>query len=107
MHLRHERTGRVDRLQPPRGRGVVNRRRDAVRREDEPRALGHARLALDEDRAALLEVADDVHVVDDLLAHVDGRPVQLQRSLDGLDRPLDACAESARRGEQHALHHGR
>ena len=35
---------------------------------------GASLLVLDEDRAARLELADDVGVVDDLLADVDGAP---------------------------------
>ena len=73
VHLRHERAGRVDRVQLPRGRVRVHRRRDAVRGEDDRLALRHLGLLVDEDRAARLEVADDVQVVDDLLAHVDRR----------------------------------
>ena len=37
-------------------------------------ALGHLVELLDEDRAARLEVGDDVLVVHDLLADVDGAP---------------------------------
>ena len=46
-----------------------------------------------------------MEVVDDLLADVDGRAVQLERPLDGLDRPLDAGAVAARRSEKHLAHH--
>ena len=54
---------------------------------------------VDEDRAALLELGDNVGVVDDLLAHVDRRAAILERALDDLDRALDAGARCARRGE--------
>src|SRR5690606_2374699 len=40
-------------------------------------------------------------VVDDLVAHVDRRPVLLQRPLDDLDGAVHTGAESARSGEQH------
>jgi hypothetical protein len=46
-----------------------------VRREDDRLALWHVVLVVDEHRAARLEVAHDVEVVDDLLADVHGRPV--------------------------------
>ena len=75
----------------------VDRRRDSVRREDDRLALGHLALVLDEDRAARLEVTHDVRVVDDLLAHVDGRPVQVEELLDRVDGALDARAIAARR----------
>jgi hypothetical protein len=60
-------------------------------------------LLLDEDRAAPLELLDDVLVVDDLLAHVHGRAVQVERTLDRLHGAIDAGAVSARRGEQDPL----
>ena len=63
--------------------------------------VGHLVELLDEDRAARLEVGHDVLVVDDLLAHVDRRAVQVERLLDGDHRPVDAGAVAARRGEQH------
>ena len=79
---------------PRAARVRVHRRRDAVRREDDRLALGHLALVLDEDRAAGLEVANDVRVVDDLLANVDGRPVQVEEPLDGIDGALDARRSS-------------
>ena len=60
-------------------------------------------LVLDEDRAPRLEVADDVDVVDDLLADVDRRAVVLERALDGLDGALDAGAVAARGRKEDAL----
>ena len=94
VHLGHERAGGVDRVQPARLRVRVHGRRDAVRREDDRLALGHLALVLDEDRAAGLEVANDVRVVDDLLANVDGRPVQVEEPLDGVDGALDTRRSS-------------
>ena len=61
---------------------------------------------LDEDRAALAQLGDDVLVVDDLLAHVDRRAVELERALDGLDGAVDAGAVAARGGEQQPLGRG-
>ncbi len=62
-------------------------------------------LVLDEDGAEGLEPADDVLVVNDLVAHVDGRPVLVEQPLDDLDRTVDARAEGPWRGQQHALAH--
>ena len=84
----------------------MDARGDAVRGVDDRRALRNLGLLLDEDRAACLEVAHDVDVVDDLLSHVDRCAVVLERLLDRLDGALDAGAVAARRREQHALHHG-
>ena len=66
---------------------------------------------VDEDRAALLELVDDVRVVDDLLAHVDRRAALRQRALDDLDRPRRrrrttrvATASTTSRGPSAAAH---
>jgi hypothetical protein len=46
-----------------------------------------------------------VQVVDDLLPHVDGRPVEIERLLDCLDGALDPGAVTAGRREENALDH--
>ena len=71
VHLRHQRAGRVDRLELALLGLPVHLGRDAVRREDHGGAGGHLVELLDEDRAARLEVGHDVLVVHDLLADVD------------------------------------
>ena len=96
VHLRDEWARRVDRLEPPCGGVRVNRRCDAVGGEHDGRALRNLGLLVDEDGAACLEVADDVEVVDDLLADVDRRPVEVERLLDRVDRALDPGAVAAR-----------
>ncbi len=68
-------------------------------------ALRHLGLVIDEDRAARLELAHDMQVVDDLLADVDGGAVQLERSLHRLDRPLHTRAVASRRREENLLDH--
>ena len=73
VDLGDQRAGRVDRPQPALGGVVVHRRGDAVGGEDDHLALRHLGLLVDEDRAALAQLLDDVLVVDDLLAHVDRR----------------------------------
>jgi hypothetical protein len=95
VHLGDQRAGRVDRPQAARGRLVVDGRGDAVRGQHDGRALGDLLGLLDEDRAERLEPLDHVDVVHDLLAHVDRRAVDLQRLLDGLHGPVDACAVAA------------
>ena len=81
----------------------AHRGRHAVRREHQQRTLGHLVGVVDEDRAALLERLDDVPVVDDLLAHVDGGAVLLEGLLDGLDGAVDARAVAAGLGQQDAF----
>ena len=100
VHLRDERAGGVDRLQPARSAFACTARRDAVGGEDDRLALGHLGLLLHEDRAALAELLDHVLVVHDLLADVDRRAVQLERALDGLHGAVDAGAVAARGGQQ-------
>ena len=105
VHLRHERAGRVDDVVAERLRGGVHGGSDAVRGEDDRRADGRLGLGVDEDRAAGLELAHDVDVVDDLLAHVDRRAVVLERELHRLDRALDPGAVAAGRREENAFDH--
>ena len=71
VHLRDERAGGVDHVEPACRRVGADGRRDAVRGEHDGRAVGHLVELLDEDGAATLEVGDHVLVVDDLLADVD------------------------------------
>ena len=102
MHLGDQRAGGIDRAQPALGRLLAHLRRYPVRGEDHHGALRDFRGLFHEDRAALLQRADHVGVVHDLLAHVDGGAEALQRRLDGLHRPVYARAITARLGEQDA-----
>ncbi|GMA86096.1 hypothetical protein GCM10025868_13460 [Angustibacter aerolatus] len=103
VHLRDQRAGRVDRARLQPQSVLVHRRRHAVRREHDRRALRHLVGLVDEDRPALLERAHDVHVVHDLLAHVDRGAVEVERLLDGLHGSVDAGAVATRCSEQDAL----
>src|SRR5215218_1857430 len=100
MHLRHQWAGGVDRAQVPRRCVLVHGRGDSVGAEHDELALRDLALLLDEDRAALCELLDHMLVVDDLLPHVNGRPVKLERLLDRLHGAIDARAVAARRREQ-------
>src|SRR5688500_8862563 len=103
MDLRHERAGGVDRTQLASRSVLVYGGRDAMRREDDEFSFGDLGLLLDEDRAALCELLNDVLVVDDLLAHVHGRTVHVERALDGFDRAIDASAIATRSGQANAF----
>jgi hypothetical protein len=105
VHLGDERTRGVDDLQVSNPRVRVDIGSDAVRRQDDDRALGNLGLGLDEHRPFGLEIFDDVQVVDDLLAHVHGGTVHEQSLLDRLDGTLDAGAVSARSGEEDLARH--
>ena len=63
-------------------------RRNLVQIVDEMRALGP-------------ETLDHVAVVHDLVAHIDRRPVFVQRALDNVDGALDSGAETPRLGKNH------
>jgi hypothetical protein len=75
-----------------------------MRGEDDRPAPRHLALVVDEDRAAPLELSNDVAVVDDLLADVDGSPEPLERALDRLDGTFHPGAVPPRRGEENSLH---
>jgi len=105
VHLRHERAGRVHGLQASGGGIRVRFGRHAVGGEDDWLAYRHVALAVHEDRASRLEVADDVRVVDDLTADVDRRAVLLERRLDRVDRPFHAGAVAARGGQEDTSDH--
>ena len=76
-------------------------RRDPVGAEDHGPAGGHLVGLVDEHGALGAEVLDDGAVVDDLVADVDRRPVQLERPLDRRDGAGHAGAEAARLGKDH------
>ena len=99
VHLRDERTDRVDDPQPAALAVLAHRRRDAVCREDADLARRNLFLVVDEHRTHAFESPDDVVVVDDLMADVDRRPVLGQEPLDYFDRTVDARAKGPRRGE--------
>ncbi len=86
-------------------RGGTHGGSDPVRGEDERgprRNLGHR---VDEHRPACLQVADDVGVVDDLLADEDRFAIEPERPLHRLHCPLDTRAIASRGGEEDPFHH--
>ena len=78
-------------------RSCRNRLRDAVRRENHRSFVRNLVELVDEHRAEPAQPVDDEAVVQDLVAHVDGRSETLERQLDDLDRPIDPGAEASRR----------
>ena len=73
-----------------------------MRGEDDAGTLGHLIGLLDEDRAALGQRLDNELVVDDLLAHVDGRAIELKGLFDDVDGAVHAGAVSARSRQEDA-----
>ena len=76
-----------------------------MRAEDGARALRHLVQFLDEDGAGIPQLVDHVLVVDDLLAHVDRRTVEIESDLHHIDRPDDTGAETARLQQKDLLVH--
>ena len=103
VHLGDERANGIHDLEAALRALLVDLGRDTVRREDDQLAFGNLVLGLDEHRAARLEVAHDMDVVDDLVAHVDRRPVLLEQLLDDVDRAHHSCAEAPGCGDENAL----
>ena len=100
VHLGDQRTGRVrmHELAPLGfGRHTLGH---AMRREDDHRAVRHLVQLADEDRTQPLQLVDHMPVVDDLVPHIDRRPVLPQRLLDDRDGALDPGTEAARAREQ-------
>ena len=102
VHLGDQRTGRVEHAQPPPLRLGLHGLRHAVRAEDHGGAVRHLVEFLDEDRAEAAQPVDHEAVVHDLVADVDRRAEQFQRTLDDVDRAVDAGTESTGIGEQDA-----
>ena len=76
-----------------------------MRREHDRLAFRHLGLLVDEHGTARLEVAHDMQVMDDLLAHVHRWPVEVECLLDRLDGALDPGAVAARRCKEDFLDH--
>jgi hypothetical protein len=75
-------------------------RGDTVRREYDEAAVRDGVEFFDEDRAAALEIVDDMPIVDNLTTYVDRRPEPLQGLLHRVDRPLDTGTERPGRRQQ-------
>ncbi len=71
--------------------------RHAMRGEDHRlRGVGHFVEFLDENRAFSLQRLDHIFIVHNLMAHIDGRAIDAQRLLDGVDGAHDPGAKAAR-----------
>src|SRR5690606_17012728 len=91
VHFRDERAGGVYRSQVSICCALHDSGRDAVSGEHDMRTARHLVDVVNEDRALLLKGGHHVDVVHDLLAHVDGRAVTVERLLDGDDRTVHSC----------------
>ena len=96
VNLRDQRAGGVEHRKIARGGLLLDAAGHAVRAEHGHSLRRNLREFLDEDRALVLQALDDVFVVHDLVAHVDGRAVFLQGPFHDLDRTHHASAKAAR-----------
>ena len=103
VHLVHQRAGRVNSVQGAVAGCGNHRRGHAVRREHGHGTFGNFVHFINEDSALLLQGLHHVAVVNNLLAHVDGRAVVLQRLLNSNHGTVNARAVTARGGEQDFL----
>ena len=98
VHLGYQRAGGVEDGQAARGRLGAHGARDAVGGKHQRIAGRDVIELLDEDRALVAQVLDDIGVVDDFVTHVDRRAELLQGALDDVDGAVDAGAKAARLG---------
>ena len=99
VDLGDQRTRRVQHRQAARACFLDDRLRHAMGAEHRHRAIRHFVQLFDETRALVFQGFDDMPVVDDFVAHIDGLTVFLQRAFDDVDRPNDARTEAARLGK--------
>ena len=101
VHLGDERAGRVEDREAAHRCFLLDALRDTVRREHRDGIRRNLGDFFDEHRTFGFETLDHVLVVHDLVAHVDGWAVLLQRALDDLDRAHHTGAKSAGLGQYH------
>ena len=68
--------------------------------EDYTRVIRHLVEFVNKDGAHALQPFDDVTVMDDFVADIDGGAILSQRQFDDANRTLDACTKAARGGKQ-------
>src|SRR5712671_5524394 len=95
MDLSNQRTGGVDDLQIAAAGLIPYLRGDAMCAEDGAGSGRDLVQLLHENRARFAQAVHNMLIVNDLLAHVNRRAVEIQRNLDHIDGPNDARAKSA------------
>ncbi len=96
VNFRDQRAGGIEHRKVARGGLFLDAAGDAMGAEDRDRFRRNLGQFLDEDCAFVLQALDHVFVMHDLMAHVDGWAVLIQRPFHDLDRTHHACAEAAR-----------
>src|SRR5580698_9849395 len=103
MHFGDQRTGGVDYVQLAFLGLLADGRRDSMRAEDGASADGHFVELFDEYRPGIAQFIHDVFVVNDLLAHVDRRAIQIEGNFHHVDSPHYARAEASRLKQEYLL----
>ena len=103
MHFRDQRAGGVKNLKAALARFFLHRKAHAMRAEHQRSAGRHIAQLFNEDGALVFEVIDDIGVVHDLVAYIDGRAELDDGALDDFDGPVHAGAKTARLGQQDFL----
>src|SRR5262249_28059908 len=96
MYSSDQRADRVENRQSPRIGIVLDSARDTVRTENRHRTRRDFGQVLDKARALSLKAFDDVPVMHDLVAHVDGRAEFFERAFHNFDGSDNPGAESPR-----------
>ena len=104
VDLGNQRAGGVQNRQSARRRFLNDRLGHAMGAEHRDRAFGHFVQLFDKAGALVLQRFDDMAVVHDLMAHIDGLAIFFERALDDVDRPHDARTKAARLGKDDTHH---
>src|SRR5690606_14452049 len=96
MHLRHERTCRIYRLQFPTAGLSSNLRRHPVGRIQEQRSFGNFAQLINERDPLPAEPIHHIPVMNDLMIYVDVRPESANDFVETIDRHIHPRAKTAR-----------
>jgi len=92
VHLRNQRAGCVNGVETAIIGGLRDRRGDSVRAKDQARTFGNLVDLVHKNGTASFELRHNVHVVHDLLAHVNGRTKTIEGLFDGNHSAVNAGA---------------
>src|SRR5687767_11989334 len=100
VHFGDERASGVEDAKTSALRFLLYPTRDAVRAEDDGRALRDLIQLVDEYRAFGAQIFHDKSIMHDLVAHIDRRPEKLERTLNDLDGAVDTRAKPSGIGKK-------
>src|SRR5579871_4471784 len=103
MNLGDERARGVNHLEPTSFAAITNSRRNAVCAVNHALPVWNVIDLMNEDRALFCQFIDNVPIVNNLAAHIDGRAEGLKGNVDDVNRAHHASTESTRLQQQHPL----